>query len=81
MPYIKEKDRKRLAKVCDPATPGELNFLFTVVIRTYIENKGLSYQTINDIVGALECCKLEAYRRVAVDYEEKKIDENGDVYE
>jgi hypothetical protein len=41
---------------------------------------GLSYQTINDIVGALEGAKLEFYRRVAVPYEDKKIIENGDVF-
>lgn len=80
MPYIKEKDRKRLGRVSIPTTPGELNFIFTAVILTYIKRKGLSYQTINDIVGALECCKLEFNRRVVVDYETKKIIENGDVY-
>jgi hypothetical protein len=33
-----------------------------------------------DAVGAIECCKLEFYRRVAVPYEERKIKTNGDVY-
>lgn len=33
-----------------------------------------------DIQGALECCKLEFYRRVAVPYEDRKIKLNGDVY-
>jgi hypothetical protein len=59
---------------------GELNFVLTSVILDYIDTKGLKYQTINDILGALEGAKAEFYRRVAVPYEDKKIKENGDVY-
>lgn len=33
-----------------------------------------------EIGGAIECAKLEFYRRVAAPYEDKKIAENGDVY-
>lgn len=33
-----------------------------------------------DALGALECCKLEFYRRVAAPYEDSKIISNGDVY-
>jgi hypothetical protein len=59
---------------------GELNFAFTVVSRSYLEDKGESYQTYNDIIGALEGCKLELYRRMVAPYEDVKIKENGDVY-
>lgn len=59
---------------------GELNYGFSCLIDQYMAVKGLSYQTINDIVGALEGAKLEFYRRIAVPYEEKKLEENGDVY-
>jgi hypothetical protein len=59
---------------------GELNFVLTSVVLDYIDTKGLKYQTINDILGALECAKAEFYRRVAAPYEDKKIKENGDVY-
>jgi hypothetical protein len=34
----------------------------------------------NDVIGALECCKLELYRRMVAPYENTKIKENGDVY-
>lgn len=34
----------------------------------------------SEIIGALECCKLELYRRIAAPYEDIKIGENGDVY-
>jgi len=54
--------------------------MFTEVIKMYMKDHGLSYQTINDIVGALEGAKLEFYRRIAVGYEEQKRHDNGDVY-
>ena len=37
------------------------------------------YKITNDIVGALECTKQEFYRRVASDYEDAKIEQNGDL--
>lgn len=82
MPYIKQVDRKRLevSRNDGPSTSGEMNYLFTEVVTDYILAKGLSYQTINDIVGALEGAKLEFYRRIAAPYEDTKIKENGDVY-
>lgn len=78
MPYIKQEERPFAFD--EGTTPGELNYSFSCMAQAYINRKGLSYQTINDIVGALEGAKLEFYRRVAVPYEDKKIVENGDVY-
>ncbi len=63
-----------------PETAGHLNYLITNLCQNYLHIKGLSYTTINEIVGALTCAKDEFYRRVAVPYEDKKIKENGDVY-
>jgi len=37
------------------------------------------YFWYNRMIGMMECCKQELYRRVVVPYEEKKIVENGDV--
>lgn len=81
MPYIKqdERDWVRPEARCDAMNPGELNYQFTVLILEYIAAKGLSYQTINDVLGALEGAKLEFYRRTAVPYEDAKLAENGDV--
>lgn len=80
MPYIKQERREELTDLPAPETPGELNYLLTVVCRNYLDAKLLSYQSINDVVGALEGAKLEFYRRVAAPYEDSKIKENGDVY-
>lgn len=87
MPYITKEDKEKwckddIAEVagnCDCA--GDLNYIFTIIAHNYLERKGLRYQNINDIVGALEGAKLELYRRVAGPYEDKKIEENGDVME
>lgn len=85
MPYIKNEDKAILmeamaAEKFGPRTSGELNWLLTMFCKRYIDDHGLKYQTINDIVGALEGAKLEFYRRVAAPYEDTKIKENGDVY-
>jgi len=80
MPYIKEGRREDLEAGLSMSVPGELNYKITLLLNQYMNVKGLNYQTINDILGALEGAKHEFYRRVAVPYENKKIDENGDVY-
>lgn len=80
MPYIKQHDRERLATTGVPLTPGELNYQLTMLIKRYVDEHGLCYVTINDVVGALEGAKIEFYRRVAAPYEDRKISENGDVY-
>lgn len=71
--------------------PGSLNYLFTRVIQEYLRLKGfdkdkldspskINYDMLNEVIGVLECCKQEFYRRMVVPYETKKIIENGDVY-
>lgn len=80
MPYIKEDRRRELYDDHPPKTPGELNYLFTMIVKEYFERNGANYQAINDILGAFEGAKLEFYRRLASPYENIKIKENGDVY-
>jgi hypothetical protein len=80
MPYIKQERRDAIASGDEPKDAGELNFVLTSVVDKYLENKGLRYAHINEVVGALECAKLELYRRIAVPYEDQKIKESGDVY-
>ena len=86
MPYIKKSDRERfdatfraLHKAGKLETPGELNYLFTIIINHYLIENGLCYQSFNDCLGALEGCKLELYRRDIAPYEDTKIRDNGDV--
>lgn len=77
MPYIPIDERSENR---EPVTAGGLNFKLTEVIIRYLLLHSLSYQTCNDIVGALDNCKDEFRRRVQHPYEDKKIAENGDVY-
>lgn len=81
MPYIKESDRYELDM--DPhstTNSGELNYVFTTMANSYWQRNGQNYQAFNDIIGALENCKLELYRRMIAPYEDQKIKDNGDVY-
>ena len=80
MPYIKKKDRRELNDNRTSKNCGELNYEITRLINKYMFVKGESYQTYNDIMGALEGAKLELYRRNIALYEDEKCKENGDVY-
>jgi hypothetical protein len=85
MPYIKIEDRNRLKSFTDSMdtleikTPGELNYLLTLLTHRYLNQKPENYQGYNDAIGALEGAKLELYRRHVALYEDEKIKENGDV--
>jgi len=81
MPYIKQTRRYALdAQEVFPGDPGELNYCITQLIRSYMMGTKMNYQVMNDVLGALEGAKLEFYRRVVAQLEDKKIEENGDVY-
>ena len=93
MPYIKPEDRKRyddlvdqLAVIIDDyqeqyaqAVGGQLNYVITSLVQKVYKDYRPSYQDINEVIGVLECAKMEFYRRVAAPYEDLKIEENGDV--
>ncbi len=81
MPYIAKEVRDKLMSGQPPTKPGELNYLFTTLINSYLKDRELTYATINDVIGSLEGAKLEFYRRVAVPFENTKMIENGDVYD
>lgn len=85
MPYISQQRRNEMDTFHDgdtfPRTPGELNYDISSMLANYIDTRGgLTYQTINDILGALEGAKLEFYRRIVVPYEVDALARNGDVY-
>lgn len=85
MPYIEEKDRERFDDLIETLarevqTAGELNYVFTRIMHDIIARQGLNYTLLNELVGVLECAKLELYRRIASEYEDVKIQTNGDVH-
>ncbi|KKN22756.1 hypothetical protein LCGC14_0911920 [marine sediment metagenome] len=80
MPYIPPRDRAMLDNgLRKPVTPGELNYRITQFILDYAGDDP-TYSVYNEVVGVLECVKLELYRREIASYEDKKKEENGDVY-
>jgi hypothetical protein len=82
MPYIDKSARERLNSGSQPVTAGELNYAITRIVDEYLMQKGaIRYAHINEVMGVLECAKLELYRRVASPYEDQKISEAGDVYQ
>jgi len=81
MPYITQKRRRLINRGhAKPESAGELNYAITRMILDYLERQETSYQTMNDIVGALDNAKDEFRRRIQHPYEDHKKEENGDVY-
>lgn len=88
MPYIAPSARPRLDPTLDrddnPTTSarnvGELNYQISKLVDRFVKENGGGYAVLNAAVGALECAKLEYYRRIAAPYEDGKILTNGDVY-
>ena len=85
MPYIKRSRRVDFeAALADLElrqieSPGELNYLVSMLCKMYGKLKDFNYQAINDIIGALECAKHEYIRRNVDGYEDCAIRRNGDL--
>jgi len=80
MPYLEAGVRASLEDGRKPTKPGELNYLITKLVDSFLMMSGISYTSINAAVGALECAKMELYRKIASPYEDKKERLNGTVY-
>jgi hypothetical protein len=83
MPYIPKKERKELDTLVERAAPlltsdGKINYFITKIICT--THPAISYSVLNRAIGVLECVKQEFYRRQIASYEDKKKQEEGDVY-
>ncbi len=79
MPYI-SKERRMFARH-RPMTEGELNYAITKLCLDYLKHHGgNSYANLASVISAMECAKLEFYRRKVAPYEDQKIRQNGDVY-
>ena len=84
MPYIKQDKRRQLdpylaelaAKV---NSEGELNYCIYKISCLLIERLGESYDNYSMCSSAMEHAKLEWYRRRVAPYEDRKIEENGDI--
>lgn len=81
MPYLDARAKTGLdLGIRLPHTAGELNYALTMVCTDFLERHEGRYADYATIVGALECAKLEFYRRALAVYEDEAIERNGDVY-
>jgi len=92
MPYIDPEIRdeldssidKLVCSINDWRSPahqaGLINYAVASLIFRLLCTHSFTYNDLNQVIGALECCKLELYRRLVVPYEDKKMQENGDVF-
>jgi hypothetical protein len=79
MPYINPNRRRDIDGGEDPLSVGELTYLLTRTVLNYLPPKP-RFQDFAEVLGALVATERELYRRVVGPYEDKKCEENGDVY-
>ena len=90
MPYIPAEKRKRydplinnlveaLLAEDEQAMLGDLNYFIYATMLRYLSKRTFRYHRIAALLGTLECCKQEFYRRVAGPYEDKAIERSGDI--
>ena len=89
MPYITPEDRLEIDATAGefiPADGGELQYAIARLINLHyskINDKsgGVRYKHMEAVMGALSGAAMEHYRCVVAPYEDKKIEENGGVYD
>lgn len=81
MPYIVPQRKKELDNGAEPANAGDLTYVLQQTIEQYLRVHGLRYQHIAEVLGSIEGAKLDFTNRVIIPYEERKRQENGDVWD
>jgi len=90
MPYIKQEHRDKLDNQIENLADkidglfiwgqhrdGLLNYTITKLIKDLYPDA--TYHDYNEVIGLLESCKLEVYRKMVAPYEDVKELENGSV--
>lgn len=85
MPYIDQKTREKISIDVNFGEPegftvGNLTYVLTFIVNGYVKHRGKSFQSLAEVVAALEQTKDEFRRRVIHPYEDEKRELNGDVY-
>jgi hypothetical protein len=88
MPYIPCEQRIHIEHACADFTPqdgGELQYAIAMMIAKFYDEVesnegGVRYKHMEQMMGALSGALNEHYRCVVAPYEDKKIKENGGVY-
>jgi len=85
MPYISQRDRAVLDPLIKPLfgeliSCGQLNYVISRLVG-HLWQTTPSYLQLATLTGVLQNVSSELYRRVGVAFEDKKIQENGDLRE
>lgn len=81
MPYIPEEARGAIDGGAPPLSVGELTYVVYKAAVDYAHQsiRQTNYATWAECIAALECARLELYRRHVAPYEDGAIERNGDV--
>ena len=83
-PYIPQDRREEIDGGSTPQNAGELNYKITATILKYLYEINCAspntYGDYNEVLGVLEACKFELYRKRIASYQDMKCAENGGVY-
>ncbi len=91
MPYIPPEERQELRPLISKVAGeiqaavesgigkrgGEVNFVICSLVDMLYDR---NYTELSAAIGDVECAKLELYRRLLAEMEDRKIVENGDVF-
>jgi len=81
MPYIDQGVKREIdAGERVPETAGELTYTITKQLIEFIQLKGLKYQTLAEVMGALDGAKIDLQLRILEPYERLACSRNGDVW-
>ena len=87
MPYIEQQRVQfdgHINKLSETiSNEGQLCYcIYAILVRycnKYQAKGSLKFNILAQCISAIECAKLEFYRRIVAPYEDKKIKENGDI--
>lgn len=77
-PYIESSIREEMLRD-GPVGVGGLTFAICELVIEYMDLYHPAFQSYAEVIAALECAKLEFYRRAVVPYEKKRAKANGDL--
>lgn len=89
MPYILPERRKLIQPELDQLlgyvalggfTKGDINYILTKIVMTWLLSRGLNYDNMSDVKAVLTDARDEFCRQVMNPYEDTKKEKNGTVY-
>ena len=89
MPYIHPADRQQYEPIIaslvaamagrEPRQAlGDLNYVVFAAVRRYLDDGRMTYANASALLGTMDCCRMEIYRRLIAPYEDTKRQEHGD---